>query len=108
MGRVKFTSHIKQWTAERERSADVAVLEMVTDIHRVAQVIAPKDTHALVNSGRIERQGSAHYRVIFGGGRVPYARMRHYVNRKTPSSLRYLERAGESVERNINRYVRDI
>lgn len=108
MGRVRFTSRIKQWTAEKERNADTAVLEMVTDVHRVAKVLAPKDTHALVNSGRIERRGTAHYSVTFGGGSVPYARLRHYVNRKTPSSLRYLQRAGEATERNINRYVRDI
>lgn len=108
MGRVRFTSHIKEWTAKTERNADIAVLEMVTDVNRVAKVIAPKDTHALENSGRIQRKASAHYLVIFGGGSVPYARLRHYRNKKTPSSLRYLERAGEAVERNIKRYTKDL
>lgn len=107
-GRVHFTSRIKQWTSATEGKLDMAVLEMATDIHRISAVISPKDSRALVNSGRIEREGVAHYKVIYGGGRVPYARMRHYVNRKTPGSLRYLERAGESVSRNFKRYTRDI
>lgn len=105
MGRVRFTSRIKQWTAETERKADRAVLEMATDIHRVSSILAPRDTGALVSSGRIQRQGSAHYSVIFGGGRVPYARRRHYENRLHPGTLRYLERAGDSTSRNARRYL---
>jgi hypothetical protein len=107
-GRVRFTSRIKQWTDKTEGKLDMAVLEMATDIHRISGVISPKDSRALVNSGRIDRVEKAHYRVTYGGGRVPYARMRHYKNRKTPGSLRYLERAGETVSRNFKRYIRDI
>lgn len=108
MGRVRFTSHIKQWTADTERKLDVAVLEMATDIHRVASILAPKASRALVNSGRISREGQAHYKVTFGGGAVPYARRRHYENKKTPSSLRYLENAGDATGRNIKRYLRGL
>jgi len=103
---VRFTSRIKQWTSRTEKNLDIAVLEMATDIHRVAGVLAPKQTHALVNSGEIIRRGEAHYTVKFGGGPVPYAKRRHYENRKTPSSLRYLERAGDSISRNAKRYIK--
>lgn len=108
MGRVRFTSRIKQWTAETERKLDVAVLEMVTDIHREASILSPKLTRALVNSGRISRKGQAHYSVIFGGGSVPYARRRHFENKAHPGTLRYLERPGDKISRNIKRYIRGI
>jgi hypothetical protein len=107
-GTVKFTSHINDWTEETAGKLDVAVLEAVTDIHRVAGIFAPKASRALVNSGRIKRMGLGHYAVIFGGGQVPYARRRHYENKKTPSSIRYLERAGDSTARNFRRYVKGI
>lgn len=105
---VKFTSRIKQWTDKTEQKLDIAVLEMATDIHRVSGMLAPKDTRALVNSGEIRRNGVANYSVKYGGGPVPYARRRHYENKKTPSSLRYLERAGDSVSQNVKRYIRGI
>lgn len=106
MGRTIFTSRVKQWSSETASKLDVAVLEAATDIHRSAGLLAPKASRALVNSGIIEKRGEAHYAVIFGGRRVPYARRRHFENRKTPSSLRYLERAGEATARNFQRYVK--
>jgi hypothetical protein len=108
MGRVRVTSRIGKWTSTTERKLDLAVLEIATDIDRVATTLAPHATGALANSGRVVRDGSAHYRVIYGGGAIPYARRRHYENKKTPSSLRYLERAGDQAARNINRYLRGI
>jgi hypothetical protein len=108
MGRVRFTSRIKQWTAQTEAKLDLAVLDMATDIHRVSGVLAPKASRALVNSGRIERVGPAHYKVVYGGGAVPYARRRHFENKKTPGSLHYLERAGDATSRNFKRYVEDL
>lgn len=108
MGRVRFTSRIRKWTVDTERDLDIAVLTAATDIHRLGGIIAPKASRALVNSGRIARLGLAHYAIIFGGGSVPYARRRHYENKKTPSSLRYLERAGESIGRNFGRYLKDL
>ena len=105
MGRVSFTSRVVKWTEDKAKKADVTVLELATDIHRVAGMIAPKATRALANSGRIKRNGPANYSVIFGGGAVPYARIRHYINKKTPSSLRYLERAGDTSARNVKRYL---
>lgn len=50
------------------------LLEMATDIHRRSTVLVPKDTRALVNSGRIlpVRNG---YAIQYGSSRVPYARI---------------------------------
>lgn len=105
---VRFTSRIKQWSEKTEKKLDLAVLEIATDIDRAAAILSPKASRALMNSGRISREGVAHYKVIYGGGQVPYARRRHYENKKTPSSLRYLERAGDATSRNIKRYLKDI
>lgn len=104
---VRITSHIKDWSQKTAQELDVSVLEAVTDIHRGAGILAPKASRALVNSGRIEKRGLGHYAVIFGSSRVPYARRRHFENKKTPTSLRYLERAGDSVARTfITRYIK--
>lgn len=106
---VKVTSTlVSRWVPQTLEKQDKAVLEMATDIHRRAIVLAPKDTRALVNSGRIERVAQGHYRVKFGGGRVKYAKRRHYENKKNPQTLRYLERAGDSVYRgNTTKYFRN-
>ena len=108
MGRVRFTSRIKDWTADTASELDAAVLEMATDIHRMSAILAPKDSRALVLSGRIKRNGPANYSVIYGGNAVHYARQRHYENQKNPRTLRYLERPGDSVSRNVKRYLRHI
>jgi hypothetical protein len=103
----RFTSRITQWADSTEKKLDLAVLEMATDIHRISGTLAPKQTRALVNSGQIVRKGKANYSVKYGGGAVPYAKRRHYENKKTPSSLHYLERAGDLVSRNVVRYVKE-
>lgn len=74
------------------------LLEMATDIHRRASAFAPVDTGALRNSGRVESVNDG-YRVVFGSSRVPYARRRHFENKKNPHTLHYLSRAGDSVAR---------
>lgn len=104
--RVIVTSRIKPWSRNKVAELDLAVLEAVTDIHRGAGILAPKASRALVNSGRIEKRGVGHYAVIFGSSRVPYARRRHFENRKTPGSLKYLERSGDAVARTfVQRYI---
>lgn len=62
-----------------------------------ATMLAPKDTGALRDSGRVERKASGGVSIIFGGGKVPYARRRHYENKKNPQTLGYLKKAGDSV-----------
>lgn len=73
--------------------------EMATDIDTRAKVLAPKDTRALVNSSRIKRLSALAYQISFGGGAVPYARRRHFENKKNPQTLGYLSRAADSVAR---------
>lgn len=88
---------------------DKAVASMMTDIHARSAELAPKDTRALVNSGRIIRKGSANYQVKYGSSKVPYALRRHYENKKNPQTLRYLEQAGDSVTRgNLDKYFRGL
>lgn len=99
---------LSRWLPKTEAGLDKAVLEMATDIDRLAKTLAPKQTGALKKSGRIERLGNADYAVVFGGNRVPYARRRHYENNANPQTLRYLERAGDSISRgSIKKYLRN-
>lgn len=71
-----------------------------------ATLLAPKLTGDLRNSGRVEKNPSGGQSATFGDSSVPYARRRHYENRKNPGTLRYLERAGDSVKKeNIKKYT---
>ena len=105
MGVTVKSTLVSKWTPETVRKLDVAVLSLATRVHRDAGRYAPVDTGNLVASGRVQRRGEASYSVIFGGGAIRYARRRHYENRKTPSSLRYLERAGDE---NSRRFVQEL
>ena len=96
----------KGWdsTAGLERG----LAEMATDIDTRAKILAPKDTRALVNSGRIKRLSASEYQISFGSSQVPYARMRHFVNRKNPQTLGYLAKAADSVARSDKgKYFKD-
>lgn len=87
-----------KWGDNLEQGMDKGLLEIVTDIHHRAVIIAPKDSRALVNSGIIE-SAEGGIRVRFGSDKVPYARSRHYENKKNPGSKGYLAKAGDSVAR---------
>ena len=103
---VRVTSRlVSQWTPDTIRKLDVAVLSLSTRIHRDASMYAPRLTGNLIASGRIQRNDTGSYSVIFGGGSVRYARRRHYENRKHPSTLRYLERAGDE---NSRRFIQEL
>jgi hypothetical protein len=106
MGAVRVTSRVNQWAATEEARIDRRVLEIATDIDRASAVLAPKLTGALVKSKRINRKGIGHYTISYGSGSVRYARKRHFENKKNPGTLRYLERGGDSVKRNIGKYFR--
>lgn len=73
--------------------------EMATDIHRRASILAPKDTRALVNSGKIARMGAMAYKISFGSSVVRYARRRLYENKKNPQTIGYLTKAADSIAR---------
>jgi hypothetical protein len=105
MGNITVTNKINEVVSTIDNKLDRAVLTMATDIHREATILAPFDTGALAGSGRISRNGKADYDISFGGSRVPYAKLRHFKNKKNPQTLRYLERAGNKTARNLNRYL---
>lgn len=100
------------WDSDKIKLLDVGVLEMATDVQRKSAMLAPVDTGNLRNSGRIKRNGVGSYSVIYGGGggfSVPYAKIRHYVNKKNPGTVGYLERAAEAVQRgSLNKYFRGL
>ena len=88
----------KNWSKEGESSIKKGLLEMVTDILTRAVILAPIETSALRNSGVVEPIVNG-YKVKFGSSRVPYARRRHFENKKNPQTLGYLAKAGDSVVR---------
>lgn len=88
----------KNWSGPIEDDLQAGLLEMATDIHRRAVILAPVDTGALANSGVIAQVKDG-YSVTFGSTRVPYARRRHFENKKNPQTIEYLSKAGDSVAR---------
>jgi len=70
-----------------------------------AIMLSPKDSGALAENGRVEDQGTFRT-VTFGDSSVPYARRRHFENKKNPQTLGYLKNAGDSVgKENPKKYV---
>lgn len=135
MARVRFTSHIKQWTSQTESKLDLAVLEIATDIHRLASIKAPKDSRALVKSGKVTRKGKAHYAVRFGSPQVRYAAaqeagqmtvkegriipfgtgdnvefryLKPGVYKFKNGAKGFLENSGEATSRNVKRYLKGL
>lgn len=94
-----------RFIGDQQRALNRTVLTMATDIHRQSAILAPKDTRALVNSGKINKEKNASYNVEYGSTKVPYARRRHFENKKNPHTLKYLERAGKNVVRDVKRYL---
>lgn len=95
---VKVTTN-NNWMNEELQKQDDALAEIAIDIMNRAQINAPKASNALVRSAKVKRNGESDYSVTFGDNAVKYAKRRHYENKKNPGSLRYLEKAGESVGR---------
>lgn len=94
------------WEQNIANGMKKALLEMVVDVHGRAVTLAPVDTSALRNSGQVLPITDG-YKVTFGNSRVPYARIRHFENRKNPQTKGYLAKAGDSVARgNISKYFR--
>lgn len=89
------------------------LLEMVTDIHKRAVALAPVDTSALANSGRVNKITNG-YAVRFGSSRVPYARIHElggWTGRGHKTYIvdkHYLSRAGDNVARgDVGKYFRN-
>lgn len=104
---VRITDGIDAYAREEKKRQRSAMAEMAVDILTRATINAPKESGALVRSGRVNPVGTNQYSVSFGDNSVRYARRRHFENKKNPQTLKYLEKAGESVTRgNIGKYFR--
>lgn len=103
----KIISTLPLWVNKEKRKLDDVTAEMGVDILNRAIMNAPKDTGALVRSGRVVKAGGKGYTVQFGDNSVRYAYRRHFENQKNPQTLKYLQRAGDSVTKgNIKKYFR--
>lgn len=103
---VKFIDKSSEFIKSQEKDYSSATSMMCSSIVQLARILAPVDTGDLRASGRVVKEGNNGSSAVFGGGKVKYARRRHYENRKNPQTLRYLERAGTSVsKKGIKNYL---
>lgn len=72
------------------------------DIKKRATILAPKDTGALRQSSRVTMSAGRNDSVAVSFN-TPYARMRHYNNRKHPATRLYLTNAMKSIN-NVGKY----
>jgi len=89
----------KGWADQLLKHLEIGLIEEVTDIHRRATILAPHASGDLKASGKIARTGTLEYTLSYGSARVPYARKRHFENRKNPQTIGYLAMAGDAVAR---------
>lgn len=95
------------WQKQTEADITKGLLKMAVDIRNKAVILAPVDTGALKNSANVSSITKG-FRIQFGSSRVPYARRRHFENKKNPQTLNYLARAGDGVVRgNTSKYFKD-
>lgn len=101
-----FKSNSRAWLANESKVLARAERGLAQVILNRATMLAPVLTGALVEDGRVVKNPNGGYSVIFGSKKVPYARRRHFENKKNPQTLHYLKRAGDSVAKeNIKKYV---
>ena len=106
MSGFKIVSTLASWLRNEESVLDGVTTEMAVDILNRAIMNAPKESGALVRSGRVVKAGRG-YTVQFGDNSVQYAYRRHFENNKNPGTLLYLEKAGDTVAKgNIRKYFR--
>lgn len=93
----------KNWKQKPVDDINVGLLEIVTDGHSRSNILAPKDTRALVNSSRISPIADG-YKVTYGSDRVPYARRQFFENKR---SSYFLTKAFEAIMRSsLGKYFR--
>lgn len=86
---------IKAYEKVQTANLRVAHRAMADRILERAQDNAPVLTGELKSDGRVEPCGDNTLIVMFGDKRVPYARLRHFENKRNPQKLLYLKRAGD-------------
>lgn len=101
-----FKSNSRAWFQQESQVLKQAEIAMAGVINSRATMLAPKASGALKDNGRVEKNPEGGQSVIFGDASVPYARRRHFENKKNPQTLHYLKRAGDSVAKeNVKKYV---
>lgn len=94
--RTKVTNNLGVWIRMTEQNLDNAAHSMADSINILASAKAPVLTGNLKRNGHIEGQRGK-YEVVYGDGLVPYARRRHFENRRHPQTLNYLKDGGNQV-----------
>lgn len=79
-----------------EKRFKQGVISMMSDVERRAMTRSPVLTGALRNSARVQDSDKG-VAVTFGSTRAPYAYIRHEVNHKHPSTVKYLTKAAQEV-----------
>jgi hypothetical protein len=92
-----FKSNAARWLANETRVLKRAERAMGQVMLNRSTMIAPVESGGLVRSGRVEDNPLGGISVIFGDDDAPYARRRHFENKKNPQTLHYLKRGGDSV-----------
>jgi hypothetical protein len=100
---VKINNNLPKWSGDTNRQLGISLTRVLTDIDRISKDLSPKDTRALANSTRIDLKSTSSGEVSVN---VPYAKRRHYENRKNPQTLGYLKKAGDYAGKNGARYFR--
>lgn len=92
-----FKSQSNAWLADEAKVLKRAERAMGQVILHRSTMIAPVLSGDLAESGRVENNPQGGISVIYGNSGVPYARRRHFENKKNPQTLHYLQRGGDSV-----------
>ncbi|MBQ1570008.1 MAG: hypothetical protein IIZ78_02695 [Clostridiales bacterium] len=104
---VKVIDRSNVWLALEQVNLDNAVRQMANTILSDSRMLAPVLTGALRSDGNVKKEGMASYIVKYGDARVPYARRRHFENKKNPQTKYYLWNAGDRVvKQGIQRFKR--
>lgn len=104
---VKVIDQSNGWLALEQVNLDNAVRQMANTILSDSRMLAPVLTGALRSDGNVKKEGLASYIVQYGDARVPYARRRHFENKKNPQTKYYLWNAGDRVaKQGIGRFKR--
>ena len=104
---VKVIDRSNVWLALELVNLDNTVRQMANTILSDSRMLAPVLTGALRSDGNVKKEGMASYIVKYGDARVPYARRRHFENKKNPQTKYYLWNAGDRVvKQGIQRFKR--
>ncbi len=93
---VKIKDNLKAYIGVQKMNLQNGRKALADSILNLAVMKAPKLTGALRNDGRVESKGEVST-IVFGDADVPYARRRHFENKKNPQTLNYLKNAGDQI-----------